>query len=139
MTCTAGRNHHANAFLLLIGVIVGCKLSSTEAAPPGSDAAKPTDAADATIGHDASDGQMCKLAYFAPGCSGTVAGICDDGRGGACGGAVCDCQGRVRGSACDRADVPFAYFVREFDPAELFSPDAALACDPTNPDAAINH
>jgi hypothetical protein len=109
-------------FVLLIGVIVGCTSSSTSPL---------------TVGDAASDGQMCTLVYFAPGCAGDGVGVCDNGRGGACGGAVCDCHGMVRPSYCNRADVPFAYFLAPG--TDVSGPDAALTCDPTSSDAATSH
>jgi hypothetical protein len=81
------------------------------------------------------DSPMCQIVYRAPGCAGQAPGECDSGHGGACGGVVCDCQGRIHQTNCDRSDVPFAYWL---DPNVVFH-DAGPTCDPNHPDAGKDH
>jgi hypothetical protein len=74
--------------------------------PPDASADVPDSSIDA-----GGDSPYCSSFYRSPGCDEqTPPPFCDDGNGGACGGAVCDCHNTVHYTYCDRSDVMFRYF-----------------------------
>jgi hypothetical protein len=83
------------------------------------------------------DAVLCPLKYLTPGCHGEAVPVCDDGHGGACGGVVCDCQGKLHVTYYDRSDVPYAYR----STGGLPTADASDSCDPNAgaADAASAH
>jgi hypothetical protein len=120
--------------VLLIGLrMVACSTSPKSPSDAQRDVVSTPDSQDAPKA-DAQDSTDCRPIYRAPGCTGDIGLVCDDGRGGACGGAVCDCTGKIQLSFCDRAYQRFAYFVPPPQPGQ----DAGLTCDP-NADAGRGH
>lgn len=138
-----------SGLLLLAGALIAscssAKMATVDGGPTkmmGGDAR--VDSADdapmtmtgADAGADAGvDSTDCKKAWGSPGCGDQApAPTCDDGRGGACGSAVCDCQSKVHLTACDRSDVPFNYRLSTFTPL----PVEGTLCTPA-PDAGHDH